>query len=209
MEGFGIKTMLDAKRIFDISFSIILSVILLPLILVLSLLILFFEGRPIFYISKRSKALNEEFDLVKFRTMSNTTEDYGVSGGDKSKRITNLGRYLRKTRLDELPQLWNIFKGDMSFVGPRPPLPEYVERFSDLYAKVLHNKPGVTGLASLYFHSHEEALLSKSQSPVETDAVYTRRCIPRKARLDLIYQKHQNLCFDISIILKTVVKCFY
>ena len=98
------------------------------------------------------------------------------------------GRFLRRSRLDEVPQLWNVLKGDMSFVGPRPPLRLYVERFPELYAKVLQSRPGVTGLATLVFHRHEEKLLAACRSAAETDAVYARRCVPRKARIDLIYQ---------------------
>ena len=85
----------------------------------------------------------------------------------------------------------------------RPPLRIYVERFPDLYAQVLQSRPGVTGLASLYFHAHEDWLLSQCQTAAETDAVYTRRCIPRKARLDLLYQRRRTLCLDIAIIGQT------
>ncbi|MBU0643243.1 MAG: sugar transferase, partial [Alphaproteobacteria bacterium] len=98
---------------------------------------------------------------------------------------------------------WNILRGDMSFVGPRPPLRAYVERFPDLYADVLKNRPGVTGLASLYFHAHEERLLSKCVSFEQTDDVYARRCVPRKACLDLIYQRHATVCFDVKILAMT------
>ena len=94
----------------------------------------------------------------------------------------------------------------MSFVGPRPPLRRYVEKFPELYGKVLYNRPGVTGLASVYFHRHEEWLLRKATSAEETEEIYCRSCVPRKARLDLIYQKKQNLCLDITLMLKTVIK---
>jgi len=192
------------KRLFDILFAIALGILLLPVMALLALVILVRDGRPVFYLSERMQTPEQAFRLVKFRTMTENANDQGVSGGDKSNRITTTGAMLRRTRLDELPQLWNILKGDMSFVGPRPPLRLYVEDFPHTYARVLRNRPGVTGLASLHFHEHEARLLASCQTAKETDRVYRRRCIPRKARLDLIYQKHRNICFDLLILFKTL-----
>ena len=195
-----------SKRVLDLAVAIILLIILCPIILLTALIILVLDGRPVFYISERMKSRNEGFDLIKFRTMKPVQGDSGVSGGDKTDRITRTGPFLRRTRLDELPQLWNILRGDMSFIGPRPPLRQYVERFPELYAQVLKSRPGVSGLASIYFHAHEEHLLARSRSREETDEIYSRACIPRKARLDLIYQANRSLCFDIALMLKTVFK---
>lgn len=192
------------KRIFDIVVAVIMMLILSPLILILAVVILIREGRPVFYLSERMQTPQQGFQLVKFRTMTVVETDSGVSGGDKSARITPTGRFLRRSRCDEIPQLWNILRGDMSFVGPRPPLRSYVERFPELYAQVLKGRPGVTGLATLIYHAHEERLLAQCQSPEETDACYARNCVPRKARLDLIYQRNQSLCFDILLMIKTV-----
>ncbi|WP_417275027.1 sugar transferase [Celeribacter halophilus] len=192
------------KRLFDILFAITLGILLLPAMALLALIILVRDGRPVFYLSERMQTPEQAFRLVKFRTMTENANDQGVSGGDKNNRITTTGVMLRRTRLDELPQLWNILKGDMSFVGPRPPLRLYVEDFPHTYARVLRNRPGVTGLASLHFHEHEARLLASCQTAKETDRVYRRRCIPRKARLDLIYQKHRNICFDLLILFKTL-----
>ena len=105
--------------------------------------------------------------------------------------------------MDELPQMWNILRGDISFVGPRPPLPVYVTRFPDLYAQVLQSRPGVTGLASLVFAAHEEALLSRCATSDETDAIYARRCVPRKARIDLLYQRRRSLLLDAWLVIVT------
>jgi lipopolysaccharide/colanic/teichoic acid biosynthesis glycosyltransferase len=129
-----------------------------------------------------------------------------VSGGDKSARITRAGRVLRRTRMDELPQLWNIARGDMSFVGPRPPLRQYVERFPQIYGQVLRSRPGVTGLASLKYHRHEEAILRGCADADATDAAYCRRCVPAKARLDLIYQSRTSVCWDLAILCETVAR---
>ena len=144
--------MTPAKRTLDLFFAVLLVVILGPLILWLIALLYFKQGRPIFYVAERMKTPNRAFGLWKFRTMAVAAQDAGVSGGDKSARITSLGAWLRAKRLDEFPQLWNIIRGDISFVGPRPPLRQYVERFPDLYTQILKSRPGVTGLASLRFH---------------------------------------------------------
>jgi lipopolysaccharide/colanic/teichoic acid biosynthesis glycosyltransferase len=194
------------KRIFDVVVGVILAVILAPFILIIAIWLLITEGGPVFYVSERMRDLETAFGLVKFRTMKVAAEDSGVSGSDKLSRITKTGAFLRRARLDELPQLWNVIKGDISFVGPRPPLRQYVERFPEIYREVLKSRPGITGLASITFHAHEHYLLSKSQSPAETDAIYSRSCVPRKARIDLLYQHHRSMCFDVVIMLKTVLR---
>ncbi len=195
--------MTPAKRILDIVLALLLGVLLFfPLLFVIALLLVM-EGRPIFYISERMKTPTQAFSLIKLRTMRPSAENKGVTGGDKSARIPPVYRLLRKSRFDEIPQLWNILRGDMSFVGPRPPLRLYVEAFPELYAQVLRNRPGLTGLASLYFHRHEETLLAATRTAAETDEVYRRRCVPRKAALDLIYQRHQSLCFDLALLGRT------
>lgn len=198
--------MTSQKRAFDLVMAVILLIILSPLILVISIFILLVEGRPVFYISERMRTIDQSFPFIKFRTMTPALENAGVSGGDKSGRITNIGHFLRNTRLDELPQLINIILGHMSFVGPRPPLRQYVQRAPALYAEVLKSRPGVTGLATICYHRHEEKLLLQCKSPDQTDRVYMRSCVPRKARLDLIYQEHQSFCFDIMLISKTALK---
>lgn len=198
--------MTASKRIFDIIGALCLVILLSPVIVIVAGLIWYQDGRPVFYISERMKTPQKSFSLVKFRTMAVSKVDSGVSGGDKSARVTRTGAMIRKNRIDELPQLWNILKGDLSFVGPRPPLRQYTDQFPDLYGKVLQSRPGVTGLASLVYHAHEEMLLADCKTVTETDAVYCRACVPRKAHLDLIYQEHRTLCMDMNIMLKTVFK---
>ena len=195
-----------SKRLFDLFIAALLAIILLPLIVGLALLILIRDGRPIFYVAERMKAPDQPFNLWKFRTMRTVAQDGGVSGGDKTGRITPTGRFLRRTRLDELPQLLNILRGDISFVGPRPPLRRYVMQFPDLYGQVLQSRPGVTGLATLVYHRTEERLLAPCTTPEETEAVYVRRCVPAKARLDLIYAANRNLCFDALLMAATVFR---
>lgn len=198
--------MTPAKRALDIIAALVLAALLaLPFVLLL-LVLLATQGRPLFHVAERMQTPDRPFNLWKLRTMRPAAGDSGVSGGDKSDRITPMGRFLRRSRLDEVPQLWNVLRGDMSFVGPRPPLRQYTERFPDLYARVLRSRPGITGLASLHFHRHEERLLRRCTSPEETDAVYARRCVPRKARLDLIYQRRRNLCMDMALMLQTAAR---
>ena len=196
--------MTPGKRLFDIALALVLALILAIPILLIAVWLLAVDGWPVFYLSERMRAPDRAFRLWKFRTMTVAPADSGVSGGDKVPRITRTGRFLRRTRLDEAPQLWNVLKGDISFVGPRPPLRGYVERFPELYAQVLQSRPGMTGLATLHFRRHEERLLSACRTPLETDSVYARRCIPRKARLDLIYQRRQSLCLDLAILGQTL-----
>ena len=194
------------KRIFDIVSALFLLVVLSPVLIGVALAILIQDGRPVLYVSERMKAPGRPFRLFKFRTMTNAAGDSGVSGGNKSARITPIGQFLRAKRLDELPQLFNILIGDISFVGPRPPLRMYVERFPEIYTEVLKSRPGVTGLATLIYHQHEERLLAECRSAEETDSVYSRRCVPRKAELDRLYTQRQSLCFDLKLMFATVFR---
>jgi lipopolysaccharide/colanic/teichoic acid biosynthesis glycosyltransferase len=202
--------MTPSKRLLDLAIAIVLTALLWPVVIVVAVLLLVTEGRPVLYIADRMKTPDESFGLIKFRTMrpSRDADGEGVTGGDKSARMSGIHRFLRRTRADELPQLWNVLRGDMSLVGPRPPLPRYVRAFPELYAQVLLSRPGVTGLASLRFHAHEEWLLAACKTPRETDQVYRRRCIPRKARIDLIYQRNRTLAFDLLLIAQTAARPF-
>lgn len=194
------------RRLMDIVLALLLLAVLWPVLIVLVGAILILDGRPVFYISERMHAPGRGFALWKFRTMTNVDTDSGVSGGDKAHRITRTGKVMRRYRLDEIPQLWNILKGDIGFVGPRPPLRRYVERFPALYHEVLKDRPGVTGLATLVFHRTEEQLLAECATPEETEAVYERRCVPVKARLDLIYAQNRTLCLDLRMMVATVFR---
>ena len=197
--------MTPAKRLTDIVLALtLMAVLAVPFAMLLGWLLIR-QGRPLFYVAERMRSRDRAFLLWKLRTMSPAPPgDGGVSGGDKADRISPVGRRLRRYRLDEIPQLWNVIRGDMSFVGPRPPLRRYVEQFPDLYAEVLKSRPGITGLATLVFHRHEEWLLATCTTPDETDRTYARRCIPRKARLDLMYQRQRSLCMDFGLMAQTL-----
>ncbi len=204
--GFGLVP--ASKRLFDIVLALVLLVPGIPIGTIIWICVLLRDGRPVIYPGVRMKAPNATFTLWKFRTMEVDTSgpEAGVSGGDKAHRITRLGHRLRKTRLDELPQLANVLIGDMSFVGPRPPAPRYVAMFPDLYADVLRSRTGITGLATVMFHAHEELLLRDTSTPEETEEIYIRRCIPRKARLDRMYRENWSLGLDLYLIYLTAGK---
>ncbi len=202
-----------SKRLFDLIAAVGFAALFWPVLLILIVVLWATEGRPIFYIAERMQTPTRGFGLVKLRTMRPATEATGgvtggVTGGDKSARMSRLHRFLRRSRADELPQLWNVFRGDMSLVGPRPPLRIYVEAYPDIYARVLRSRPGVTGLASLRFHAQEERLLAACTTAEQTDKVYRHRCIPRKAQLDLIYQRNRSLCWDMFLIAETATRPF-
>ena len=199
-----IRPMPLSKRLFDIFGAILLLLPVLLLMGVVALTLLIMQGRPIIYNANRMKGPSNPFTLWKFRTMAQEDEDYGVTGAHKNWRITPFGHFLRRTRIDELPQLFNILKGDMSFVGPRPPNREHFEQYPTVYSQVLKSRPGVTGLATLIYHRHEGRILSTCTSPEMTEAVYRRRCMPAKLRLDLIYQRHRSVTMDLWIMWQTV-----
>lgn len=192
------------KRLFDISFALILLIPLSVVMAVVALLLLIMQGRPIFYTAHRMRGPGQPFTQLKFRTMLWQEDDFGATGAHKHWRITPLGHALRRSRIDELPQLFNILRGDMSFVGPRPPLREYVERFPAVYAQVLKSRPGVTGMATLIYHRHEDRILAKCKSAEATEAAYYRRCLPAKLKIDLIYQRHRSLRLDLWILWNTM-----
>lgn len=193
-----------SKRVFDVALVLVLLVPLSLVMFTVALILLVVQGRPIFYSAQRMSAPTRSFTQLKFRTMLLQDGDFGATGAHKHWRITPIGHFLRRTRIDELPQLFNILKGDMSFVGPRPPLREYVERFPAIYTQVLKSRPGVTGLATLIYHRHEDKILARCTSAEATEAAYYRRCLPAKLKIDLIYQRHRNVRMDIWILWHTI-----
>lgn len=191
------------KRVFDIMLAVVLLVPLGAVILGLMLVILICEGRPLFYVGERMRTPDQPFRIWKLRTMSPAAPVNCIFAGHNAHLVTRTGHWLRATRLDELPQIWNILRGDMSFVGPRPPLRRYVRQFPALYAQVLHARPGVTGLGTLRMHAAEHALLAGCRDAAGADALYAQVMVPRRARLDLIYQRHRSIRLDLMLIGQT------
>lgn len=195
-----------AKRALDLTLALVLAAGLALPFAALVLWLRLTQPGPVFHASERMMAPGRPFRLWKLRSMAPGAGDGGVTGGHKAALVTPAGRFLRRSRLDEVPQLWNVIRGEMSMVGPRPPLRTYVERFPALYACILRSRPGITGLATQVFHRHEERILARCTTPEETDAAYVRRCVPRKARLDLIYQHRRRLGLDLWILWRTAVR---
>lgn len=191
------------KRLFDIFFSITALLFLWPFILLLSLVILLGSKGGVFYKQIRIGKNFKEFYLLKFRTMRPGSDKQGlITVGGKDNRITKEGYFLRKYKLDELPQFINILKGDMSFVGPRPEVKKYVDLYHERYKNVLRVRPGLTDYASLEYISENE-ILGKSDNPEKT---YTDEILPHKIDLADKYVSNVSVAEDIRIILKTIKK---
>jgi lipopolysaccharide/colanic/teichoic acid biosynthesis glycosyltransferase len=190
------------KRAFDIIAASVGLVLLAPLLLVVSLLIKLDSPGPVLFRQERMGRGFQPFRIYKFRTMVQDAPGQGgmiTFGGDP--RITRLGQVLRTTKIDELPQLINVLRGDMSFVGPRPEVRPYVELFREDYAEILKVLPGITDLASLQFRDEAE-LLGRSKDPEEE---YVKRVLPEKIRLAKEYISRSSFRFDVMLILKTVL----
>jgi lipopolysaccharide/colanic/teichoic acid biosynthesis glycosyltransferase len=198
---------MTAKRLADILLALVLAGPALAVLALLSAGALVAHGRPVFYIAERMRDPARTFRLVKLRTMETSpTGEQRVLGGDQRSRVTPYGGWLRRTRLDELPQLWNVLRGDMSLVGPRPPLRAMVEAAPEAYASVLTNRPGVTGLATVIVCGREERLLADCRSAHETDEVYRRRCLPLKLRIDRLYGRKAGLRLDVYVLYLTLAR---
>ncbi|MDH3263544.1 MAG: sugar transferase [Paracoccaceae bacterium] len=202
--GQVVSAVSGGRRGFDLALAALLALLLWPLAALIALAILLADGRPVLFGSERIGKGGRPFTLWKFRSMVPGSDDGVATGGEKAVRITRLGRFLRRARLDELPQLWNVLSGEMAFVGPRPPLRRYVDRFPALYGEVLRERPGITGAASLIYHRREEELLAGCITAEESDSIYTRRCVPAKARLDLRYRRRRSPCSDLGLLWTTV-----
>lgn len=189
------------KRIFDFLCALIGFTLLLPIFLFISLLIKIGSKGPIFFVQKRVGLYLKEFDLYKFRSMIVEAPKLGLaitSGNDP--RITPLGKFIRKYKLDELPQLINVIKGDMSLVGSRPEVKKYVEYYKNDYEKILKARPGITDLASIKYRD-ENSLLTNIE---DKEKYYLENILKDKIKLNLLYLKKMNFIFDLSLIFKTI-----
>jgi len=191
------------KRLFDIFFSSIGLILLSPLLLIVSLFIIFDSKGGIFYKQIRIGKNEKVFYLYKFRTMFSNSDKKGLlTVGNNDSRITKIGFYLRKYKLDELPQLINVFLGSMSLVGPRPEVKKYVDLYSAEQKMVLSVKPGITDFASLKY-SNENEILAQFD---DAEKAYIERIMPDKLQLNLKYINEKNMFVDIKIIVLTLLK---
>jgi lipopolysaccharide/colanic/teichoic acid biosynthesis glycosyltransferase len=178
--------------------------LLLPVILAIALAISVNSGKPVLFRQQRVGRNGRDFHLLKFRTMTIETTKNGIGlTRDGDSRVTGIGRWLRKRKLDELPQLFNVLKGEMTLVGPRPDLEEFWSRASAEDRRVLELTPGITGAASLAF-SDEERLLAQVSSEHLT-SFYLQQVLPQKAGIDREYAAHATFRSDCAILLKTVL----
>lgn len=191
------------KRIFDISVSLIILTIILPFGIFIALWIAFESKGGVFYKQERIGLNGKPFYLFKFRSMRQYADKLGkLTVGMRDPRITNSGYIIRKFKLDELPQFINVLKGEMSIVGPRPEVKEYVELYDDEQCKVLNVKPGITDYASIeYFNENE--LLGQSENPKET---YIKEILPAKLALNKKYIQNPTIWHDLKIMWLTFLK---
>lgn len=192
-----------AKRLFDIAFALLALLLLGPLLLAVALWVRLDSPGPVFFRQQRVGRRGQLFDIYKFRTMQTGAEAMGpqITVGEDA-RITRAGAWLRRSKVDELPQFINVLRGDMSVVGPRPEVPRYVAQYpADVRQAVLSVRPGITDLASIEFRD-ESALLARSQDPERT---YVEQILPAKLRHAQQYVRTHSLGLDLRIIARTVL----
>jgi lipopolysaccharide/colanic/teichoic acid biosynthesis glycosyltransferase len=188
-------------RIFDVIVALVGIIILSPLFIITIFLIKISSPGPIIFSQKRVGHKGRLFNLYKFRSMVVNAEQLGTSvTTGKDPRITGIGKILRKTKLDELPQLWNVLKGDMSFVGPRPDVPEIVNNYNLGMRRILEVRPGITSNATLHLRN-EEDLLSLASDP---DRAYEEIFLPAKVQLAMEHVNRKSFLFDFSVLIQTI-----
>jgi len=190
------------KRLFDFITSLIGLMVLFPIFIIVSLLVKISSGGPVFFVQKRIGKNGKIFQMIKFRSMiviQNFNSTISVKG---DVRITKIGAFLRKFKLDELPELWNVLKGDMSLVGPRPDVCGYADDLIGEDRKILELRPGITGIASLKYYDEEDVLATQDNPLKFNDEVI----YPDKVKLNLDYYYNNNLWIDIKIIFATIFR---
>jgi lipopolysaccharide/colanic/teichoic acid biosynthesis glycosyltransferase len=191
-------------RLLDVAGALAALILLAPLLAIVTLLILVSNGLPILFRQTRIGKHGEPFLILKFRTMRAGSAGLALTTLS-DRRVTRVGAWLRKLKIDELPQLINVLRGDMSLIGPRPEVPEYVEFTDDRWRKVLEVRPGITDLASLAFRN-EEAILGPA---ADCDAYYRSVILPEKLRLNIQYQRSRSVPRDLKLLWMTVRYSFY
>jgi lipopolysaccharide/colanic/teichoic acid biosynthesis glycosyltransferase len=188
------------KRALDVAVAGVGLLVLAPVLTIATLLIFTTTGPPVLFRQRRLGLDFRPFEIVKLRTM--TTAPGPAVSTSLDPRITRIGAWLRRTKIDEFPQLWNVLRGDMSLVGPRPEIPHYVDQFREDYAVILTVRPGITDEASLRYRN-EEALLAAADDP---EGAYVEHILPEKLALARAYVADRSLRGDIAIMLRTLFK---
>jgi len=198
-----------AKRLFDVFFSGLGLLILSPLLIIFALIIKLTSPGPVFYRGTRIGKNFRPFRIFKFRTMVISAEKIGgPSTREEDPRVTKIGKFLRKYKLDEFPQLINVFRGEMSLVGPRPEVPEYANLYQGEEKIVYTVKPGMTDYASLW-NIDEGGALKNAENTEETEKIYLEEIRPEKVRLQMKYVETRSFMLDLKIVIKTILKVFH
>ena len=192
------------KRFIDIIISVLVILVGLPFAFVIAVIILVDSPGSIFFVQNRVGRNNVDFSLLKFRTMHTNADKSGLLTVGSDSRITRVGKFLRKFKIDEFPQFVNILKGDMSIVGPRPEVRKYVEMYSPEQMKVLSVRPGLTDYASIKYVNENE-ILANSDNP---ELTYIQNVMPDKLSLNIMYIENMSLTEDFKIIFKTILAIF-
>lgn len=200
------KVSLIIKRIFDIIVSLILLIILSPIIILLAILIKIDSKGPVFYKQERITTYGKKFKIFKFRTMVQNADKIGalVTIGNDS-RITRMGKIIRKVRLDEFPQLINVLKGEMSFVGTRPEVQKYVDKYTDEMKVTLLMPAGITSIASIKYKDEDEILEKAVKKGKKPDLAYVEEVLPEKMKYNIEYVEKFSFWYDIKICINTVI----
>ena len=200
---------LFVKRLLDVIFGAILLVLFSPIFLILAIVIKIDSKGPIFYRQERVTIYNRTFKIFKFRTMVQNADKIGpLATVENDKRVTRVGRIIRKVRLDEIPQLINIITGDMSFVGTRPEVRKYVDAYNDEMKATLLMRAGVTSYASIVFKDEDQIIKKYVNKNHDVDDVYVHKVLPIKMKMNLEYIKKFNVFYDIMIVIWTALAVF-
>lgn len=201
------KIMLLLKRFLDFIGSLILLILLSPILIILAISIKIDSKGPVFYRQERVTTNGKTFKIFKFRTMIQDADKRGtLITGKQDSRITKIGNKIRKSRLDELPQLINILKGEMSFVGTRPEVKKYVDMYTDEMKATLLMPAGVTSMASIKFKDEDEIISKQTKSGKTVEEAYVNDILPEKMKWNLEYIKKFSIFEDLKICIETVIK---
>ncbi len=193
------------KRTFDFCSSLIGLLVLSPLLILFSIAIKISSSGPVFFLQKRVGKDGKLFTLIKFRSMIVEHDNISTATARGDARITKIGEFLRKYKLDELPELWNVLKGEMSLVGPRPDVPGYADKLVGRDRDILKLRPGITGAASIKYVNEEEILASQENPQKYNDEVI----FPDKVKVNLDYYENRSFWLDIKIIFATIFRTSY
>lgn len=199
---------LTLKRVADFILALIMTVLLIIPMAVIAVLIKFSSPGPVFYKQERITTYGQKFMIFKFRTMKVGSDKAGLLTLENDDRITGVGKFLRKLRLDELPQIFHVLSGKMSIVGTRPEVLKYVEQYSDAMYATLLMPAGITSFASIEYKD-EDKIIGEASSPDMVDEIYISKILPDKMKYNLKYIEDFSFFYDIRLMFKTVIQVIF